>query len=440
MTRSTLQFEPTRLRVAGPLVAMWWTSVAWAAPGDHIRAGVVEIAPRVDLGLNYHSNIYRAETDPSAAANLDVGPGIAIGASTDDHEFGLDGSWTLQKYLFVGNADPNVRSARIANLDRFDTFSVGANSTLFKRSVVGLKLSDTIAKKNWTIDAEAAEIPYTSQLRNAFGLGLRTNPAPALEITPAFGWTYDMYRSPMLSDNQPDRGLNNRNALSGKLDAKWAFLPRTSLVAHFDVTNNAWTTNLVASQVGGGGSGQVAIPNSNFVKGSFGIDGRFTERISALAFVGLGGGFFSADSVSGAAAPALDSVDLLSGLLFKAQVKYAIVPASEGNAGAAVNVGYVKDFRSSFFTNFVAYNQVFGEIGGQFDKFVPSLRYELRVEDYEGAIVRHDLVNVLRGGVGFQAAKYATVDGGLAYLVRTSSTDNVEYKDFQLTLGATFVY
>jgi hypothetical protein len=182
------------------------------------------------------------------------------------------------------------------------------------------------------------------------------------------------------------------------------------------------------------------LPNSNFVKGMFGIDGRFTERISALAFVGLGGGFFSANSVAGATQAPLSNVDVLSGLLFKAQVKYAIVPATEGNAGAAVNVGYVKDFRSSFFTNFVAFNQVFGEIGGQFDRFVPSLRYELRVEDYEGAIVRHDLVNVVRGGVGFQAAKFATIDGALGYLSRSSSTDNIEYNDFQLNLGATFVY
>jgi hypothetical protein len=441
MSRSMQQLVPWRQLVAvGLALGSSWSQVAAAAPGDHIRAGVVEIVPRVDLGLIYHSNIYRAETDPSAASNLDVSPGIAVSASEDDHEFVVDGAWSLQKYVFVGGTDGDLRSTRIANLDRFDTFNVGASAALFKRSVVGLKLSNDTIQRNWTIDSEEADVPYITQFRNAFGAGLRTNPAPALEITPGFQWTYDAFRAPLLDASQDDRSLNKRTMLGGKLDAKWAFLPRTALVGRFDYSNNSWAQNVVTSQVGGGGSGQLAIPNSSFVKGSFGIDGRFTERVSALALLGFGTSFFSADSVSGAVAPALDAMSATDGILVKAQLKYAIVPSSETTPGAAINLGYVKDFRSSFFTNYVAYNQLFAEFRGQFDRLEPSLRYEVRFEGYEGAVQRNDLVHVLRGGMGVQAAKFARFDGSLGYLVRTSSIDTIEYNDVHLVLGATFVY
>jgi hypothetical protein len=414
---------------------------ALAAPGDHIRAGVVEIIPRVDLGLVYHSNIYRSEEDPASAVNFALSPGVAASASGDDHSFSMDGSWTLQKYLFVGGADPALEdnAARIANLDRFDAFSVGAGTDLFKRSVVGLELSDDLVRRNWTIDSENADVPYTSQLRNAFLGTLRTNPAPALELSPALAWTYDSYQAPILQEGD-SRSLNDRNAIGPRLDVKWAFLPRTAIVGHVDYSNNSWSSNVVTSQIGGGSAGEIAIPNSNFVKGSVGIDGRFTERVFAQAFIGYGVGLFSESSVVGAVGPVLDNVSGLDGLLAKVQIKYAIVPSSPDAPGSSVTAGYVKDFRTSFFTNYVAMNQLFAEFRGRFDDFEPSLRYEARFEGYSGAVDRNDLVNVVRGAIGYVPANYVNINANVGFLSRGSTVDAIDYSDLQLGLGATFLY
>lgn len=447
MRRFVLQSAPPArawASVGFALAASFVASPAVAAPGDHIRAGVVTIVPRVDLGVAYHSNVYRAEADPSPAVNSQVSPGVAISAGGDDHEFAVDGSWNLQKYLFVGGdqVPTGGRAARIANLDRFDAFNIGAGARLFKQNRVGLKLSDELSRKNWTIDDETAVVPYTSQLRNAANVAVRTNPAPAVELTPSVAWTYDNFQAPILADGVTGAGtrkLNSRNAIGPHLDAKWAFLPRTAIVGHFDYTYNAWSLNQYES-VFATDTATSSVADTHFIKSLVGIDGRFTERIFAQAFLGFGTGIAADGSVAGSVGAVADNLRPIDGLLAKLHVKYAIVPSNEQSKGAAVSLGYVKDFRSTFYTNFVAVNSLFTEFKGQFDDFEPSLRYELRFENYDGAVDRSDLVNSLRGGVGWEPADFVRVRGGIAFVSRTSTQDPIEYKDVALDLGATFLY
>jgi hypothetical protein len=418
----------------GLLATFASTGSALAAPGDHVRAGVVTIVPRVDLGVAYHSNIYRTEENPSPAMSGEITPGVSVSAGADDHSFAVDGSWTLQKYLFVGGEEVPAggASSRIANLDRFDNFSVSASADLFKRSIVGLKLSDDLARRNWAIDAEDAPVPYATQTRNAVNAGLRTNPAPALEVTPALAWTYDNYLAPVLVDGQ-DRTLNSRHMIGPRLDAKWAFLPRTALVSRVEYSYNSWAQDTLGARLVGE---ELPIADSNIVRARLGIDGRFTERILAQAFVGFGAGI-AAGTATGPADVNLAPID---GLLATVQLKYAIVTKTEQTKGTTLSLGYVKDFRTSLFTNFVAVNQLFADFRGGFDDFEPFLRYEARFENYDGAVDRSDLVNVIKGGVAWVPAEYVNVHGDIGYLTRTSTSDDIEYNDVALGLGATFLY
>ncbi|MCB9686770.1 MAG: hypothetical protein H6738_13400 [Alphaproteobacteria bacterium] len=405
------------------------------------------VIPSIALGLQYHTNIYRSEVVSTPAADLNVTPGVSATAAGDDHEFSANGEWTLQKYFFVGDNGLNTTltsGQRLSNLDRIDQFHVGAGADLFKLNKVGLRLSDDLTQRNWVIDSPSANVPYTSQLRNAFSMGLRANPGPALELVPGFGWTYDLYRKPDFSTETVDdtRRLNGRNTFGPKLDAKWAFLPRTALVAHLTYEHNDWNNNTIQSVAGGEVGSQLDIPNSDFVRGLAGIDGRFTEKLFLQAMLGYGVGIFSPGSVD--SPEDLDTISVniggLDGLLVKAQVKYQLTPKTEATQGSAVSVGYVKDFRSSFFTNYVAMNQVFAQFKGQFDQFEPSLRYELRFEDYEGEVSRNDIVNRLVGGVAWNAADYASVSGNLSWQQRASSLDNVEYDAVGLGIVAKFKY
>ena len=110
--------------VALPLLAA--SGAAWAAPGDHIRAGDVGIAPRVDLGAEVRTNVYRDEATAIPGANLRLAPGVLILATGEDHDFRTDAQWVLRKYFFLADNDlPPSQTNRVNNLDRFDEYSLG---------------------------------------------------------------------------------------------------------------------------------------------------------------------------------------------------------------------------------------------------------------------------------------------------------------------------
>ncbi len=428
-----------------PVLSLALASEAVAQPGDHIRAGDVEVVPSVDFGVHYQTNVYRSEVLATPAANLGITPAVALSASGDDHQFSAGGEWRLQKYLYVGEIEGVTldSSERIANLDRFNNFQLGFGADLFKRNQFGLRLSDNMTMNNWQVEAPTANVPYVSQYHNAFRAGLRANPGPALEIVPGFIWNYDNYQHPDYTEEQADdeRALNSKHTYGPRLDAKWAFLPRTALVAHLTYEHNQWAENTISSLQGELGD-QIDIPNSDFIRFTTGIDGRFTERVFLQALLGYGVGLFNVDTVE--APEDLDNISAnvsgLNGLLVKTQLKYQITPRTTETPGSHFTVGYAKDFRSSFYTNYVAVNQIFAEFGGEFSVVEPSLRYELQFQDYGGEVDRNDIVNRVIGGIGWNATEFAQLSGGLTWMQRASSSDNVEFDNLGLLFNARFEY
>ncbi|MEQ1503625.1 MAG: hypothetical protein ABMB14_15410 [Myxococcota bacterium] len=427
------------------IVAAWLgTSVAWAAPGDHIRAGDVELVPDVDLGAEYFTNVYRDENTAVPAANFRIAPGILAIAEGDDHEFKFDGEWVLRKYFFVADdklASPLPTSERIGNLDRFDEFSLSAGANTFKRNVVGFKLSDDMALRDYRSDAELADVPYMSMFRNVLAAGLRLNPGPALEIVPGASWTFDSFRTTAVTAGD-DRLLNNRNTYGPTLAAKWAFLPRTSFVANASWMVNDWQTNALVGNPAEAFGSEIALPNSNHVKVMGGVDGRFTEKLFAQLMVGYGVALYNEDGVGGAESATGAAVDATGGdgILVKGQLRYSITPTVEQRQGSSAAVGFVRDFRSSFFTNYVQLNELFVDYQGRLGDLVPSARYELRFEDYNGEITRHDTVNRVSVDLAYLASDWARVSGGVGWQQRASDDDTVEYDDVNIHLLATFAY
>lgn len=414
---------------------------AWAAPGDHIRVGDVEVVPDIDLGAEYRTNVYRSETGRIPSGNLRFAPGLTATAAGDDHEFRFGGEWELRKFFFVADPvdnDPLTGAERVRRLDRFNEFAVSAGFDTFRRNLVGFKLSNETGLKNWTADAEFSELPYTSQFRNDLNGGVRVNPGPALEIVPGGAWAYDSFQVP---GERGERGLNKRNTYGPRLDAKWAFLPRTSLVVHGSYMFHAWQTNLFEAfgpEVGA----DFALPNSQHIKFTTGVDGRFTEKLSAQGMIGYGVALYDEDSVLSQEDLERISADLVgaAGILAKAQVRYQLNPGDQDRPGTSLAAGYVRDFRDSFFTNFVSLNQLFVQANGRLGDFQPMLRYELRFEDYRGEIERNDVVNRFTGDIGYWFSDWAAVTAGMWWQQRASSTDNVEYDDFNLHAMATFTY
>lgn len=406
-------------------------SVASAAPGDHIRAGDAELVPSIRLGTEYRTNVYRTEVEPVGGANLLLSPGATLAVGGDDHSFKMGGSWELRKFLFVQENEATsglTAGERASRFDRYSDFGVSAGADLFRREVVGLTLSDSINLRNNSTDAQFAEAPFTSQFRNTLAGGLPIRPGPALSITPGASWSFDQYLVPR-DESFDSRVLSNRHAYGPNLNAKWAFLPRTSVFASASYRVNSWGAGPLGEDLGAALT--IGSPDSQFIRTMAGIDGRFTERLFLNLGVGYGVGLYEA----GINAAGLD------GLLLSAQARYQFIQGEGDEGGASWNLGYQKEFRDNFFTNYVAVNRIYTGVSGKVQDFRPSLRYELRFEGYEGDLnARQDLVNRLNADIGYAVSNWAVITPGAYWQQRASSDDSVEYDDWNVHLFGTFTY
>jgi len=406
------------------------SGTALAAPGDHIRAGEVEIIPDLDVGAEFRTNVYRSEAGPVPAANLRVAPGVTLGVASDDHSFTAGGEWQLRKFVFRGE---DAVSGTVSGLDRFNEFGVAAGADLFRRSAVGLRLQEGVALTNWRADAENAELPYTSQFRNNIGGVVRLNPGPALEIAPGASWTFDSFLVP---GRTGERALNSRHTYTPALDLKWLFLPRTSLLVRGTYAFNQWEQNVFTTEISDVGM-DISLPNSHQVKVTAGVDGRFTEKLFVQALVGYGTAVYLDDTDPQDAPAAISGI---KGLLLSAQVRYDVSKGAPDRPGTNVTVGYVRDFKDSVFTSVQDINSVFAQLDARLGPVQPVVRYELRAEGYTGDITRSDLVNRVDGDVSYWFRDWASFTLGMGWQQRASNVDNVEYDDVQGRALATFVY
>jgi hypothetical protein len=424
----------------GLLVGLLATTSSSAAPGDHIQVGNKgELVPSVDLGMEYRTNVYRTEVAPTGGANMRLAPGIDLMSSTDQNDFSLGGQWELRKFLFVGADEETglTQQERVANLDRYNDFRFDARADTLKDQVVGFRLSDRIALKNNSVDAEYADAPFSTQFRNQLDGGLRVSPGPALSLVLGGGWAYDDFLLP--AGEGEDRQFNTRQTYGPSLKAKWDFLPRTGLLFDFEYMMHRWAETAVVTGADGAESefgDAIAVPNSDHIKTELGIQGRFTERLSLVVVAGYGLANYDADG-SGAVADLGDiaaSVEGADGILASVNGQYLM------GQSTFWSFGYSRDFMDSFFTNYSAYNFLHTSLRGKYGDVVPSARYSARFENYNGEVVRSDLLSKVELDLGYEIRSYASISGGVWWQQRASNQDNVEYDDFNIHLMGTFAY
>ena len=422
------------------LAMMVFSGVASAAPGDHIRAGSVEIIPDVDVGAEFRSNVFRQEDGGPGAGNLFLSPGLRATAEGNDHQFQAGFDWKLRKFLFVGEEESGAIDNAVRRLDRFNEYSGTASAKLFKRNAIGFGLNESVSFQNWTADAPFADLPYSSHFRNALRAGVRVDPASALHIDLGGLWTLDTYYVPAVGER--DEPVNRRNTFGPRLEARWAFLPRTSFVVRSTYVLNQWENNRLVSDPELPDA-DVGIPNSTQLKALAGMDGQFTRKLFLRALFGYGGGDYDATSVDGTLSGQDELSASVSGahrFLVNTQIRYDIRPTTKERAGTRVSVGYVRDFSDSFFTNYMALNQYYVAFDGRIGPVLPTVKYELRQERYFGALTRDDVVHRFSTDFAYKIQDYATVSVGGWFHRRGSTEATVEYNDLNLHVFGTFRY
>jgi len=406
-------------------------ALAWAAPGDHIRAGEAIITPSVEFGIEHSTNAYRAESDVRGGTDVLLTPRVEIAAEGGDVEFSLDGAWELRKYFQSG----------LTNLDRYTDFRIGADLLLLKQQAVAFRLNDDVGLKNREVTRPFAGSGFNTQFRNHFSGAIIVQAGPVLLFEIGGFWGYDDY---LVQDygNQGLRPFNFRNSFGPTVDAEWSFLPRTAVVAGFEYGFYRWNEHWVSTSNAQSELGSfIGLPDSRAWKTRLGLRGRMTERLVLLLQLGYGQAGYDEQTVidDGGGGEDADAIatDLrgLSGLVFTGQITWAMAPEER------VVLRFERDFNDSWFTNYVSYNEIRAywddRIGSRIGTHLGAL---VRFEEYEGEVTRGDLL--LRGdaNVSYYLRDWARLKAGVQFDQRASTAAGVDYTDFNAHVLAMFTY
>ncbi len=447
------------------------STVAGAAPGDHIGNEKVEFVPSVGLWGAWRSNVYLQEGDafggePTVAgAFVELRPAASLKVNSQDVKFGLDFAYTPRLYL----------DSKLSNLNRFTFYNVGAKLNLFPNSKVGLNLSDRLSLSGRETEAESADWAYLTVLNNGAEAALAIRPGTSMEVT--LGGTVDFtdYKTdagtnPLVTTGTGSLGLaalNRRLAYGPKATFSWKFLPKTAVLASYSQSWFFWNNNFLYAQGDGLNPSEannfdayLGVPDGQDLRLSTGLRGRFTDKLVLgfqLAYVRM---MYDENSViedaedgpagidtSNDADPDAQGfgTDLAAGLGAEVELGYDL---SKDNR---LTLGYRRDFADIYFSNYLAYHQYsLGYSGLIANRLSPEVSASLRQETYNGEISRRDNFIRVRGDLSYAITKYLDVGGGVWWTQRASVQPNdpelddanpaIEYDDVNVHLGVTFTY
>lgn len=411
---------PRAVARALPLALLGWAAAASAGPGDHIRAGEdVVFTPKIQLGAEFNSNAYRAESAERAAANLLVSPGLDLQVDSKDLTFSLGGNYLLRS--FFGNT---------RNLSKYDGFNVNADLRAFPDRQLGLRLKEGLALTNIALEEPNSPDPFQTELRSTTDGAIVIAPAKTLVFYPGGRFGYYNVKATQYGNFVPSRQFNDQVFYGPRLDAEWQFFPRTAVVVGASYEYHDWTLNAIAAPDADGDFGTtITAPDNTQFRVSGGLRGRLSRRAVVQIQAGYGSANFDEQSVAdagfGTADPTLPwAIDIngLEHLLVDTQLRY------EFTKDTRLTLGYQRDFREAYFTNYTQYDYGFSRFDATFaKKFEVLAEVGARAEHYKGLITRDDVIVNARAELGWNFQDWASVGGGLNYTQRTSGDPEVDF-------------
>jgi hypothetical protein len=389
---------------------------AYAGPGDHIQVGPTTFTPRLTFGVDHDTNAFYSESTPISGTSARIVPGLDISSNNENVEYSLSSEYRMHKYF----------QANTTNLDRFNEFGVRGNLNIAKQSVVGLLITEDVGLRNTPSEAPSSSRPFQTQLRQTLDGGLLIRPTSAIQLRLGGMWTFDDFRVPYPLDNG-STAFNRSNTFGPKGEVSWNFFPNTAVVVTGSYEMTRWTDNLVdlpdQSDISGD---ELAVPDSNQFRIWAGMRGRVTKKLVVQLMAGYGSGQFLEQSVDENGAPSANYATDVSGiakLLIDTQIRWS--PAENNQ----VTLGYQRDFRDVYFTNYSQFNYLYLRGAGRFGKFGASGEVGGRLEAYRGQIVRNDLAPSARLDGAYYLKDWMNLSVGVGYSGRASTDPEIVYND-----------
>jgi hypothetical protein len=393
-------------------------SIALAGPGDHIQVGGTTFTPRLTVGVDHDTNAFYSESNPVGGTSARVVPSLDISSINTNVEYSLSSEYRMHKYF----------EAQATNLDRYNEFGIRGNLNIAKQSVVGLLITEDVGLRNTPAEAPSSYRPFETQLRQELDAGLLVRPTSAIQLRLGGAWSFDDFHVAYPLEGG-SYAFNRSNTYGPKGEVQWNFFPNTALVVSGTYELTRWNDNLVDLPEQSNIGGTLAVPDSNQFRIWGGMRGRITKKLVVQAMAGYGSGNFLEQSVDGTGAPTDSFATDVSGLgklLVDAQLRWS--PADND----MITLGYQRDFRDVFFTNFAQFNYPYFRANGRFGKFGASGELGARFEGYRGQITRNDIAPNARLDAAYYMKDWASITAGVAYTGRASTDPQVAFNDVNI--------
>jgi hypothetical protein len=410
--------------------------------------GQTEIVPSIELRGVHRTNVYLAEGTKTLADGVKVGaeeqsgtavrlhPSLTVSLDSDDTSLDFNVDYQAVKFL----------EEKHKNLDRYKDIELGLVFNTLKNSVVGIKLSERFHITGRETEADYATSAYINHLMNNSSGRISIRPGSSLELDLGGHYTFDKYDVSGETTAEGSPGLNSRTAYGPAVDLKWAFFPKTAIVASYSHTWFSWENNLVDTKGDGITVAEfgetLGIPNGTDWRATLGLRGRLTEKVVIGIIGGYGEMDYDESSVPAQAVPSerfdKDLNGFPSGLITIVELGYRATEAQ------SVTVGYRKAFQDVYFSNFVDFHNGFVRYEGLFaDRVGVKLQLGYRYEQYVGEVSRDDHLMNLGLDLSYKATRWLDVGTNVKWQQRGSADglhSEIEYDDLTIGLGLTATY
>lgn len=356
-----------------------------------VTAAGAAASPSVTVGTEVTPNTYRSKNNPVLSQAFYVTPALDGSWETPELEFDLATHVTRHQVVWTaGEGDPADAAYRLSRTD----FAGRADLLVLPDRLVGIAVSE---------DASLDHRLAPSGLPGSGGKALvgttRSDTALGLRISPGSALHFDLGGNAGLEQHSVGLGPTFNNparttklSAGPRLDARWAFFPRTDLWVGGSVDWYTWTGSQVDAGMQWAAWG--------------GVMGRITPVFVVNGVVG----YTQIRSGTNGVSTPLDGITVIAEATWNPR------------RGTALSLGYDKGLEDSFFTGSMHWHYAFARweqtLGS---RLTAGLEGGTRFELYKGAISYPDQVTTTEARVAYHLADRVNVQLSGGFWYRTTA-------------------